>query len=367
MKTDVIVVGAGIVGLAHAWSAAKRGLSVRVLERDARAQGATIRNFGMIWPVGQPESRRETALRSRALWLEAARRADLWVNECGSLHLAHRDDEWAVLEEFAATSADVELLAPQAVAARAPGANRDHLLGALWSPAELAVDPREAAAKLAAWLAQDLQVDVRFNAHVARVETGAVETVDGARYQAERILVCPGSDVDRLLPGTLAATETRNCKLLMLRTGAQGDGFNLGPHLAGGLTLRHYENFAVCPSLAALKQRVSAETPELDRWGIHVMAAQNQRGEIILGDSHEYGTDITPFDRAEIERLMLRELHRLIALPDWTIAERWHGIYSKHDSGGCRRSVTPGVDVILGTGGAGMTLSFGWAEEYFDV
>ena len=365
MKSDVLIVGAGIVGLAHAWAAAKRGLRVTVLERDARAQGATVRNFGMIWPVGQPESRRETALRSRALWIEAARHTGLWLSECGSLHLAHRSDEWAVLEEFASREHGLELLSPEATSARAPAANREGLVGALWSPSELAVDPREAAARLAEWLIAEHSVEIRFRTQVTHAESGAVHTAGGGRFEAERILVCPGSDVERLLPGTLSKSGMRIVKLQMMRTGSQGPGYSMGPHLAGGLTLRHYESFETCPSLGALKERIARETPELDRWGIHVMAAQNQRGEIILGDSHEYGDDITPFDRAEIEQLMLRELRRLLWLSDWTLAERWHGIYAKHANGGYRETLATDVYLIVGTGGAGMTMSFGWAEEYF--
>src|SRR5690242_12440552 len=99
---DIAIVGAGIVGLAHAYLAARSGLKVYVFERNPAACGASIRNFGMIWPIGQPPGPlHEQAVRSRELWLELLREAGLPFLETGSLHAAYRDDEAAVGREFA--------------------------------------------------------------------------------------------------------------------------------------------------------------------------------------------------------------------------------------------------------------------------
>src|SRR5690242_14905365 len=99
---DVAVVGAGIVGLAHAYHLARQGRRVVVFERHPAACGASIRNFGMLWPIGQPAGRmHKMGLRSRDLWLEVLASSGLWHARCGSLHLAYREDEAQVLAEFA--------------------------------------------------------------------------------------------------------------------------------------------------------------------------------------------------------------------------------------------------------------------------
>ena len=361
------IVGAGIVGLAYAWSAVRRGHHVSVLERHPRASGASIRNFGMIWPIGQPAGQLyDTAMASRERWLELSRSAGVWVNPCGSLHLAYHDDELTVLREFAAAADDLriacEWIGPAEVIARSPAANPTGLLGGLASSTELCVNPRTAVDQIAAWLRSTLGVQFHFDTLATSVQPGTLCSADSRRWDFDRIIVCGGADIDTLFPAC-NRFDTRLCKLQMLRTGPQPAHWKLGPHIAGGLTLRHYRSFEVCPSLASLKQRIADQTPELDRFGIHVMASQNELGHVILGDSHEYDGDVEPFDKEIIDQLILRELRTIIRLPQWSVAERWHGRYAKHPELPIVRSEPlPEVHVRTGTGGAGMTLALGLAE-----
>ncbi len=366
VEHDLVIIGAGIAGLAHAWAAARRGRSVTVLERDRQAVGASVRNFGMVWPVGQPAGfAHTTALRSRELWLEYARAADLYHRPVGCVHLATRPDEIAVLEEFAARASDLgyagELWTAAATANRSPLARRDVVKASFFSPTELNVDPRQAIARGPEFLAARHAVRFRFGVTVTHVEPGQLRTATGESIHARQILVTSGPDLRTLFPAVLAASGMQLCKLQMLKTRpVKGDS---GPMIASGLTLRHYANFAVCPSLAALKARVAAETPELDQLGIHVMVSQAADGGLILGDSHEYGEPIQPFDTDDIESLMLRELRQIVELPHWEIAQRWHGVYPKlAGQTHFLAQPLPGVVLFNGLGGSGMTLSFGLAD-----
>jgi glycine/D-amino acid oxidase-like deaminating enzyme len=103
------------------------------------------------------------------------------------------------------------------------------------------------------------------------------------------------------------------------------------------------------------------------RLGIHVLVSQNGEGEIVLGDSHEYGEEIEPFDQARIDDLVLNYLGKFLKLPCVPIARRWHGIYLKHpEKPWLIETPAEGVLLVTGVGGAGMTLSFGIAERVIE-
>lgn len=368
---DDAIVGAGIMGLAHAYALARRGRRVIVFERNQRAQSASVRNFGMLWPIGQPAGLpRQIAMRSRAIWMEVLSRSGIWHKFTGSLHLAYREDEEAVLAEFIESTAkdrsgdyDCGWLSPFEVSARAPFVNIHGLRGALWSPTEICVDPREVIASLPNWLRENYGVRFEFNTTVTSYDQPSVRA-GGREWLANALYVCSGEDFLTLYPETFATSGLYRVKLQMMRTQAYGGDVRIGPMLAAGLTLCHYKNFQDCPSLPELRDRYRREMPDHVKYGIHVMASQHAGGEVTIGDSHEYNEAISPFDKEEINELILRYLATFLKLPAMRIVERWNGIYAAHPDELCwTGEPAPGVLIVGSPSGRGMTMSFGIADR----
>jgi D-hydroxyproline dehydrogenase subunit beta len=363
---DVAIAGAGIIGLAHAYHLAKRGLRVVVFERQPRAHGASVRNFGMIWPIGQPPGPLyDLARRSLEQWLEVLQASGIWHHRNGSLHLAHHDDEAQVLREFVAqagATCSCSILSPAQITQRFPAVASTKLRCGMWSPVEITVDPRQVIARLPEWLHRTLGVAFVFGSPVLGYDRPTLISF-GQEWKADRLLVCTGIDYKDLAPDSFASAGMVACKLQMMRSQPYAD-FRVGTMLAAGLTLRHYRAFAACPTLPRLIERFDRELPDFGRHGIHVLLAQHESGELTIGDSHEYGDAIEPFDKPEIDDLVLCYLRKMIHIPDLRIAQRWHGIYLKHPTEPyIIADPHPGMRVVTGVGGNGMTLSFGLAER----
>jgi D-hydroxyproline dehydrogenase subunit beta len=366
-RADVAIVGGGILGLAHAFTFARKGRRVVVFERSPEARGASVRNFGMIWPIGQPAGEMHAiALRSRVIWLEALAAAQLPYLPTGSLHVAHREDEAEVLREFAAIAPaagyQCEWLNPDQVCALSSAVQPKRLRGGLQSNTEITVDPRLVLPGLTDYL-RSLGVAFRFSAAVRSVELPMVETAQ-ERWHVDMTMICSGDDFETLYPETFASANLTRCKLQMMRTVPQPNGWQLGPALAAGLTLRFYKAFQICSTLNRLKERVAHEMPDYNKWAIHVLTSQTTDGAITLGDSHEYGASPDPFDKTEIDQLILREAATFLQLPDFRIAQRWNGVYALHPNQPFwEAEPAKGVRILTAPGGSGMTLSFGLAER----
>lgn len=180
---DLAVVGAGVVGLAHALMAARRGLKVVVIDRDAQANGASVRNFGFVTVTGQQAGdcwRR--AMRSRDIWAEIAPEAGIEVAHRGLAVAVRHPESLAVLEAFRETEMGeaCELLTVDEARSRMPSL-RPEVRAALWSPHELRVESREAIPRLARWMEDAHGVRFLRGTLVRGIALPAIETSGGGR------------------------------------------------------------------------------------------------------------------------------------------------------------------------------------------
>ena len=366
---DVIIVGSGIVGLAHAVTALERGWNVRLFEKDGMPRGASVRNFGAIWPIAQPTgSTRNRALRGVEKWQTLSKAAGFSCENRGSLHVAYSDDAWQVLTEFVSlqesTHGSLELLSPHEIAQRVPHIRQTNLRGGLFSSSECVINPLQAIPALVKWLGEN-GVSFQFGTPVTQVYDHEIQTSGGKRYRFDKLAICSGDEVRLLYPTQLAATSQQHVKLQMMRTVTQPDTWRLIPIAASELTLIQYESFKNCPSSHQLAERLTREMPEYQKLGIHVLAVQHPNGELVIGDSHEYGRDFNPGHHKRIEQLILDYLQTFLNVEHLDIQERWNGYYLKAGNKATEIIIEPEPDVqlITGLGGAGMTLSFGLSED----
>ncbi|WP_026422876.1 TIGR03364 family FAD-dependent oxidoreductase [Actinokineospora inagensis] len=363
-RADLAVVGAGIVGLAHAVEAVDRGMRVVVIDRDERAVGASVRNFGHICLTAQHGVGLAYGLVARERWLGMAAKAGFWVSEAGTVVAARADDEQAVLAEFAAQRGDqVRLLDAAGVRAKLPVIS-DEVVGGAWLPLDLRVDPRQAVPALAAWLA-DHGVEFRWRTAVTGVETGAVRTTRGT-VAADRVVVAVGHDVDRLLPDIAAAAGVRRCLLRMMQVSTP-DSAVFDPAVLSGLSMLRYAGLTACPSADAVRDRITRDDPHLLDVAMNLMFTQRPDGDLVIGDTHRYGLTHDPFDDEPTGDLVLRETARLLGVDHLTVRARWRGVYAAAErTEFLVADPFPGVRVASVTSGIGMTTAFGLAPTVID-
>lgn len=367
-----IVVGAGILGLATARALALKGYKVTVIEKSQFSLGASVRNFGMLWPVGQPDGALyNRAVRTKEIWLEYLNAQNIPYNACGSLHLAYSEEEMNVVEDiahfFSSKSRPVKVLKKQDILSKYNGINENGLLGALQSKDEVIIDPREGIKNLPQYLTEKFHVKFLWGTAITSVTTNTAYA-GKTRYDADIICVCSGADFETLYPDVFKAQPIIKTKLQMMRFKHQDPNFKIGASVCGGLSLLHYKSFTAAQSLFKLRLKIEREIPEYLKHGIHVMVSQNSEGELTVGDSHEYAFDFEPFDKAEINEMILAYLKQFMHIDQWKMTQSWNGIYPIMTNGATDLFLNPepGVFILNGIGGHGMTMSFGFAEEMIE-
>ncbi|PRB40080.1 TIGR03364 family FAD-dependent oxidoreductase [Arthrobacter sp. MYb23] len=380
--SDVVIVGAGIVGLAHAAHAVANGLTVTIIERDHHAAGASVRNFGHCCITAQSGELYELAQTSRKYWLEFAERAGFWAAEAGAVVLARTEAEMNVLRELSAVRepGQVELLSPDEtrdrLGAAVSAADEAHddgthqsgwpgLVGGAFLRDDLRVDPRTTVAKLAEWLSEQPGVELHWNTaalNFSQSQDGVTVQTSRGEIHAKQVFVCVGHDVDYLFPDLAAEHRIQRCALQM-SLAAKPSGVDFAPAVLTATSMLRYPAFTDMPAASALHSEVLENQPELLEIGANVMFTQRPDGTIILGDSHHYHHTADPFLDETVTSTLTTEIEGRIGEP-LEIIQRWQGIYASSDVAPILvRDVQPGVTVVSVTSGVGMTLSFGLAHR----
>ena len=200
---DVVVVGAGVIGLACAWRAAQRGLSVLVVERDEPGAGASGVAAGMLAPVTEAEFGEERLLAlnlaGAELWpsfaAELAERSglDTGFRASGALVAAvDRDDGDELRRLYAfqkSLELDVEWVGGRDARKLEPRLS-PRVSGAIHAAGEAHVEPRSVVRALVAALAHEGGEVARGN--VAAVAPDSVTLAGGARVAAGRVVAAAG-------------------------------------------------------------------------------------------------------------------------------------------------------------------------------
>jgi FAD dependent oxidoreductase TIGR03364 len=330
IETDVCVVGAGLLGLAHALEARRRGLSVVLLERGTRASGASVGHSGhLFFSALRAGAALDSAPLARERWIKLAQQAGVAVTEGGTLIVARHKEELAVMEAAAADPARRARMRSAKKLGRLAPIPVDGVLGAFHAKEDLRIGPRSAPAALARLLMRDQSARLEWGTHVHEIEPGLVHA-GSVRVRAAAIVVCPGADRD-LLPASLRAShlERDTTQRQMLRVSGPS-GRRYRQTLATGLTLLEYPAFSQQADGLRLHERLELVSPELVERGVSPLLTQLGNGDLIVGSTATYTRSAKPFAHERLDELLLEQARSLLGVK-LIVRQRWR---SEHVSAG---------------------------------
>jgi FAD dependent oxidoreductase TIGR03364 len=361
---DVAIVGAGIIGLACARAAALQGLRVIVIDRDAQANGASVRNFGLVTPTGQERGTVwNRARRSCQIWQEVAQAAGIPILQRGLWVMARRAEAVPIFNAFLSTEMGegCEILTRAAAQERCAEFILKDVQAVLFSRNEIRVESRDAIPTIAAWLTERYGVVFLRQTTVHGAEPPRLATSRGD-VQAGLVVVCPGDDLAGQFSQRIAGHQLTRCKLQMLRLASPG--FRLPAVIMSDLGLVRYAGYSALPEAAPLRARLEAEQAEYFTHGIHLIVVQSADGSLIVGDSHHYAPTPDPFASERVDQLILAEFSAATGCRAPAVIERWTGTYaSAADRSMLLDAPAPNVRLVLITSGSGASTGFAIGEE----
>lgn len=133
--------------------------------------------------------------------------------------------------------------------------------------------------------------------------------------------------------------------------------------LLTGLSCVHYGAFADLPEAGAVQAQILGEAPHLQEHGIHLLISPTPYGELIIGDSHDYGQDPSPFNAEQVDNWLIELAEHTLGCKV-QVVERWQGVYGSRGPGPFSfLQAAPGVHAALMHTGVGMSVGPAMAES----
>ena len=209
---DVVVVGAGVVGLSIAFHLAQRGASVTVFDRAGIGAGASGVQPGGIRQQWGTRVNCLLARESMRFYADAREllrmRVDPGFQACGYVFLAHSDSALARMRENVILQNELgipsQILAPADAAELVPGLDIASVVGGAWCAEDGYFDrPQSLVEALGA------QADVRIGKVLHVRDEGGVRLASGGELRADAVVIAAGVDTPRLLPELPIRPEAR--------------------------------------------------------------------------------------------------------------------------------------------------------------
>lgn len=203
-SSDIVVIGAGIVGAACALALRDEGLSVTLVDAATPGSGVTAAGMGHLVALDESEDELDLCLMSLGLWRDfLARNPGVGdAVDCGTLWVAENEHQMIEAEQRAARLSargwNAEVVRGDQLRTLEPELRRG-LCGGVRVGGDSVVYPPAVAQHLALELKARGGM-LRLGARVATVDEGAVVMADGSRLTADRIVVAAGAAVASLLP-----------------------------------------------------------------------------------------------------------------------------------------------------------------------
>lgn len=201
LKTDVIVVGGGIMGAATAFFLRRRGVSVALIERGLIGQQASGVNFGNVRRQGRFLPQLPLANRAREIWgrLNELLGEDAEFLPSGHLRVAYNDEMTGQIETYAREARrydlHLEIVSGNALRARFPFLGPEVRAGS-YSPADGHANPRLAAPAFGR-AAKRAGAHVFEKTEIAVVEKDGdgfrVESLDGRVFRSAQLMIAAGA------------------------------------------------------------------------------------------------------------------------------------------------------------------------------